>query len=214
MLLLEPQLSAQRRPILCIGAHCDDIEIGCGGTLRRLVHGQPTVQCVWAIFSGDRTREFETRHAAESLLQPTPELIFFDFPESFFPGSFDRIKHAFDNLKARVDPSMVFTHCLQDRHQDHALLAELSWNTFRNHFILEYEIAKYEGDLGHPNVFAPMSVDDLNEKTRVLMECFPSQRMRSWFTEDTFRGVARLRGIECASPTGFAEAFHGRKICI
>ena len=214
MLLLEPQRLAERRPILCIGAHCDDIEIGCAGTLLRLARGQDNAQCIWAIFSRNRTRESETRRAAESLLQPPPKLFFFDFPESFFPGSIVQIKNEFERLRASCEPRMIFTHCLQDRHQDHALLAELTWNTFRAHLILEYEIAKYEGDLGHPNVFAPLSVEDLNQKIRVLMECFPSQRERSWFSEDTFRAVARLRGIECASPTGFAEAFHARKICI
>jgi LmbE family N-acetylglucosaminyl deacetylase len=214
VLLNLPQGFAHRRPILCIGAHCDDIEIGCSGTLVRLTRDYPESKLVWAIFSNNPTRESETRNAARALLASPPEFIFFHIRESFFPGSFDLIKSAFEELKARIDPSVVFTHCLQDRHQDHVALADLTWNTFRSHLILEYEIAKYEGDLGHPNLFAPLSMEDLNRKVRVLTECFPSQHARGWFTEDTFRGLARLRGIECCSPSGFAEAFHARKICI
>lgn len=205
---------ADRHPILCIGAHCDDIEIGCAGTLVRLMRDHAEAKVVWAVFSNDPTRESESRSAAAALLAPSPELIFFNFRQSFFPCSLDPIKRTFEDLKARLDPCMIFTHSLQDRHQDHAVLAELSWNTFRSHLILEYEIPKYEGDLGHPNLFVPLSVEDMNRKTHVLMECFPSQRTRGWFTEDTFRALARIRGIECSSPTGFAEAFHARKVCI
>ena len=214
MLLQLPHGFAGRRPILCIGAHCDDIEIGCAGTLVRLARDHAEAKLVWAIFSHDPIRESETRNAASALLGPSPELIFFNFRESYFPGSADRIKGAFEQLKARLDPCMVFTHSLQDRHQDHAVLAQLTWNTFRSHLILEYEIPKYEGDLGHPNIFAQLSADDLNRKVRVLMECFPSQQVRGWFTEDTFRALARIRGIECSSSTGLAEAFHARKVCI
>jgi LmbE family N-acetylglucosaminyl deacetylase len=210
--LLLPGLTGQR-PVLCIGAHCDDIEIGCTGTLLRLARDHPEAQFVWAIFSRDEIRELESRRAAESLLGTAAQLCFFDFRPSFFPANIELIKNSFEELKGRLDPSMVFTHCLQDRHQDHALLAQLTWNTFRSHLILEYEIPKYEGDLGHPNLFVPISASDLNQKARVLMECFSSQRDRAWFTEDTFRALARLRGIECGSSSGFAEAFHARKVC-
>ncbi len=161
-------------------------------------------------------RAEESRHAASRLLSGLPglELKFFDFRGSYFPADVTAIKDAFEALKGTVSPDVVLTHFLQDRHQDHALLGELTWNTFRSHLILEYEIPKYEGDLGHPNLFMPLSSEDLAQKVRVLMECFPSQRARSWFTEDTFRGLARLRGIECAAPSGFAEAFHARKVCL
>jgi len=144
--------------VLCIGAHCDDIEIG------------------------------------------------------YFPVDRERIKEAFETLKALPRPDLVLTHHLGDRHQDHALLAELTWNTFRSHTILEYEIPKYEGDLAQPNLFVPLSARDVDRKSEMLMECFPSQHSRSWFTPDTFRALARLRGIECAAPEGFAEAFHARKL--
>jgi LmbE family N-acetylglucosaminyl deacetylase len=214
VLLELPQGFANGRPILCIGAHCDDIEIGCAGTLVRLLRDHAKTKIVWAVFSGDLVRRSETRSAAGALLTPSPQLVFFEFRESFFPSSFDLIKSALEELKARLDPCMVFTHCLQDRHQDHSVLAQLTWNTFRSHLILEYEIPKYEGDLGCPNLFAPLSVEDLSRKVGVLTECFPSQQARAWFTAETFRALARLRGIECASPTGFAEAFHARKVCI
>jgi LmbE family N-acetylglucosaminyl deacetylase len=182
--------------------------------LLRLARDYPETQFVWVIFARDQVRELESRRAAGSLLGAAgPELCFFDFRPSFFPANVGLIKNSFEELKTRLDPCMVFTHCLQDRHQDHALLAQLTWNTFRSHLILEYEIPKYEGDLGHPNLFAPLTAADLNQKVRMLMECFPSQRARAWFTEDTFRALARLRGIECNSPTGFAEAFHARKVC-
>ena len=204
----------EQGPILCIGAHCDDIEIGCAGTLLRLAREYPQARFVWAIFARDQGREVESRRAAGSLLGTPPKLCFFDFQPSFFPANFELIKNSFEELKVHLNPCVVFTHCLHDRHQDHALLAQMTWNTFRSHLILEYEIPKYEGDLGHPNLFAPLSADDLNQKVRVLMECFPSQRVRPWFTDDTFRALARLRGIECSSPTGFAEAFHARKICL
>ena len=200
--------------ILCFGAHCDDIEIGCGGTLVRLARDLPDARITWVIFAGEDGRDSESRRAATSLLGERPqfELRFFDFRGSYFPSQAEPIKDAFESIKQGPRPDLIFTHFLNDRHQDHAVLAQLTWNTFRAHTIVEYEIPKYEGDLGHPNLYAPLATDDLKHKIDVLMECFPSQRSRTWFTEDTFRGIARLRGIECASPSGFAEAFHARKL--
>lgn len=214
MLSLQFGASGRAPHILCFGAHCDDIEIGCGGTLVRLARDLPDARITWVIFAGEQGRDAESRNAAASLLgeRSNFELRFFDFRGSYFPTQADRIKDAFESVKQTVQPDLVFTHFLDDRHQDHALLAQLTWNTFRAHTIVEYEIPKYEGDLGHPNLFAPLGVEDLAHKIDVLMKCFPSQRSRTWFTEDTFRGIARLRGIECASPTGFAEAFHARKL--
>jgi LmbE family N-acetylglucosaminyl deacetylase len=214
--VLSLQFGASGRPphILCLGAHCDDIEIGCGGTLVRLARELPDAQITWVIFAGEQGRDAESRDAATCLLGKRPkfDLRFFDFRGSYFPTQADRIKDAFESIKQAAQPDLIFTHFLGDRHQDHSLLAQLTWNTFRSHTIVEYEIPKYEGDLGHPNLFAPLGADDLAHKVDVLMKCFPSQRSRTWFTEDTFRGIARLRGIECASPTGFAEAFHARKL--
>jgi LmbE family N-acetylglucosaminyl deacetylase len=200
--------------ILCIGAHCDDIEIGCGATLLRLVREFPDSRIVWAVFSGAAERELESRRAAAELLHgaASVEFHYFGFGESYFPRDYERIKDALEQLKVRTQPGLVLTHRLEDRHQDHRLLAELTWNSFRSHLILEYEIAKYEGDLGHPNFFVATSAADLDRKVDILMRCFGSQTRRSWFTPDTFRALARIRGIECVASEGFAEAFHVRKM--
>jgi LmbE family N-acetylglucosaminyl deacetylase len=207
---------AHPQTILCIGAHCDDIEIGCAGTLLELCRRHPAARFHWAVFSGDPQREAETRAAAARLLgasgQHTVEVG--RFRDSCFPYCGADIKEHFEDLKRRVEPDLIFTHDLADRHQDHRLLAELTWNTFRHHAVLEYEIPKYEGDLGHPNVFVPLDAAGLDQKIGCLLECFQSQRGRSWFTADTFRALARLRGIECGAPGGFAEAFNGRKLCL
>jgi LmbE family N-acetylglucosaminyl deacetylase len=201
--------------VLCIGAHCDDIEIGCGGTLMRLAAENPQARFVWAIFASENGRDQESRAAAKALFPPgrDPDLRMHDFRGSFFPAQFAGIKDAFEQLKS-CKPDVVFTHHLNDRHQDHALLAELTWNTFRAHLVLEYEIAKFEGDLGHPNCYFPLSAEQLDRKIAVLMKHFPSQHSRAWFTEDTFRALARIRGVECNAPERFAEAFHARKFCL
>lgn len=199
--------------VLCLGAHCDDIEIGCGATLIRWAREYPGCRFVWAIFSGETGREHESRAAATQLLEGC-ELRFHTFRDRFFPSQGEPIKEAFDALRAAVTPDIVLTHFLDDRHQDHRTIAELTWNTFRSHVILEYEIPKYEGDLGHPNVFVPHTAADLDRKVECLLTSFPSQRSRAWFTADTFRALARLRGIESGAPSGFAEAFHGRKLCL
>jgi LmbE family N-acetylglucosaminyl deacetylase len=200
--------------ILCIGAHCDDIEIGCGATLIRWAREYPGLRVIWCVFSGDTARREESRSAARRLigLSPPCELQFFDFRDRFFPVQAESIKNAFDELGSRVQPDVIFTHNLADRHQDHELLGKLTWNTFRAHLILEYEIPKYEGDLGQPNVFVPHSAEDLDQKVGTLVECFVSQSSRTWFTADTFRALARLRGVESGAASGFAEAFHGRKL--
>ena len=200
--------------VLCIGAHCDDIEIGCGASLIRWAREYPQARFMWAIFAGEPARAEESRAAAQRLLGAACELHFFDFRDTYFPADAARLKGAMESLKRESGPDLILTHHLQDRHQDHRLLAELTWNTFRSHLIFEYEIPKYEGDLGQPNVFVPHTAEDLDRKVRCLLECFPSQRGRSWFTADTFRALARLRGIECAAASGFAEAFHGRKLCL
>lgn len=216
--MLSLQLRAFDHPlaVLCLGAHCDDIEIGCGATLARWAREYPNAHFTWAIFSGDSMRKTESRAACAQLL-PRPgtcDMRLFEFRESYFPSQVEQIKDAFEELKTALRPDVILTHRLEDRHQDHKLIAELTWNTFRSHVILEYEIPKYEGDLGHPNVFIPLDTEELGQKIRCLADCFPSQRSRTWFTDDTFRALARLRGIECGAPSGFAEAFYGRKLCL
>jgi len=200
--------------VLCIGAHCDDIEIGCGGTLMKWASDYPGVRFVWVVFGREPVREVETRAAGARLLQRASsfEIRLLDFRPSYFPAQYGEIKDAFETLKQEFEPDLVLTHRLEDRHQDHALLANLTWNTFRSHLVLEYEIPKYEGDLGHPNLFVPLTAAEVERKTAILMESFPSQSSRRWFTPETFRGLARLRGVECAAPDGFAEAFQARKM--
>lgn len=201
--------------VLCIGAHCDDIEIGCGATLVRMAREHPKLSFFWAVFAGSSVREQESRAAAAQLLGvQRVELQYFGFRESYFPSQQDQVKDAFESLKATVKPDLILTHRIEDRHQDHRVLADLTWNTFRSHLILEYEIPKYEGDLGQPNFFVPVSATDLDHKVEMLMRSFSSQHSRSWFTSETFRALARIRGIECAAASGYAEAFHARKICV
>jgi LmbE family N-acetylglucosaminyl deacetylase len=207
--------SLRNKPlVLCLGAHCDDIEIGCGATLLRLARENPQLQVCWAIFAGSDERRTESRNAAAQFLGGfrNADVRFLDFGESYFPRDYAGIKDAFEKLKSEFDPGLVFTHRLEDRHQDHRVLAELTWNSFRSHLVLEYEIPKYEGDLGHPNFFVAANAGDVQRKIDILMGAFPTQTRRAWFTPDTFRALARIRGIECAAPDGFAEAFHVRKM--
>jgi LmbE family N-acetylglucosaminyl deacetylase len=202
--------------VLCLGAHCDDIEIGCGGTLLELRERHPTVHFHWVVFSGDDTREPETRMAADRLLGTGPQCTVevHRFEGSRFPHAGAPLKDAFESLKRRVAPELIFTHFLEDRHQDHRVVAELTWNTFRSHTILEYEIAKYEGDLDSPNVYCEISASNVARKVDALMTCFPSQHSRTWFDRELFQGLMRVRGVECNSASRYAEAFHGRKLTL
>jgi LmbE family N-acetylglucosaminyl deacetylase len=215
MLRFKPDLPPNGT-ILCLGAHCDDIEIGCGGTLVELRERYPQLRFIWVVFSGDPVREPETRAAARALMGANANLTVevHRFRGSFFPHCGEAIKDAFEALRSRVEPDLLFTHYLTDRHQDHRVLSELTWNTFRSHAILEYEIPKYEGDLAHPGVYCPLSLTTVDLKVATLLECFPSQLGRQWFDAELFRGHLRLRGVECNSPTRFAEAFHARKLVL
>jgi LmbE family N-acetylglucosaminyl deacetylase len=197
--------------VLCLGAHCDDIEIGCGGTLMTLLASRPQTKIHWVVFSSDDVREAESRHAANVLLDGRVELSFFRYRNGYFPAQWADIKDAFEQLKRALQPGLVLSHALEDRHQDHRVVAELTWNTFRDHLIWEYEIAKYEGDLGRTNTFVPLTKQVLSRKCKTLMESFPSQHGHQWFNEDTFGGLARIRGIECNASEGVAEAFFARK---
>lgn len=202
--------------VLALGAHCDDIEIGCAGTLRTLAARYPRLQQHWVTFTSEAEREPESRAAAERLFADDrrPQLHFERFRASYFPDQWAAIKDAFEAVRRQVRPDVIFTHQLADRHQDHRIVAELTWNTFRDHLVLEYEIPKYEGDLGHPNLYVPLSREAVDAKVATLLACFPSQHGRSWFSEDTFRAQLRLRGIECNAPEGYAEAFHARKVVL
>lgn len=215
MLRFKPDLPADGT-ILCLGAHSDDIEIGCGGTLIELHARHPQLRFVWVVFSGDAERECETRAAALALLGAGANITLdvHRFRGSYFPYCGAEIKDAFEVMRSRVAPDLVMTHCLADRHQDHRVIAELTWNTFRSHAILEYEIPKYEGDLAHPGVYCPLSPATVDRKIATLLQCFPSQRSHQWFDADLFSGHMRLRGVECNSPTRHAEAFHARKLVL
>src|SRR6185437_4023019 len=195
--------------VLCLGAHCDDIEIGCGGTLIELHRRHSALRFIWVVFSGDPIREAETQAAAAALLAgATCSVEVHRFRGSYFPYVGAEIKDAFEALRSRVSPDLVMTHHIHDRHQDHRTVGELTWNTFRSHAILEYEIPKYEGDLGQPQVYCPLSSASVELKVSTLMRCFPSQHGRQWFDAELFRGHLRLRGVECNSPSRHAEAFH------
>lgn len=202
--------------VLCLGAHSDDIEIGCAATLLRLAAERPALAVRWVVFSGDDLRREEARASAEALLEGVSErhLEFHSFRESFFPYQGAEIKERFERLKGEVSPHLIFTHHKADQHQDHRTVAELTWNAFRDHLVLEYEIPKYEGDLGNPNLFVPVSRAVAERKAAHLWTHFPSQRVRPWFTPDTFLAVMRLRGVNASAPSGLAEGFHCRKMVL
>lgn len=202
--------------IVCLGAHCDDIEIGCGATVLRLIKLFPRAHFHWVVFSSNAVRGKEAQTSAERFLSGagSREIVIKSFRDGFFPWLGAEIKELFEEFKAAISPDLIFTHFGQDRHQDHRLVSELTWNTWRNHMILEYEIPKYDGDLGSPNFFVRISEDECRQKLEFLRESFPSQADKSWFSEETFAGLMRLRGMEANSPTRLAEAFYVRKICL
>jgi LmbE family N-acetylglucosaminyl deacetylase len=199
--------------VLCLGAHSDDIEIGCGGTILRLREEFRAIEFYWVVFTaaGIRTDEAKAGAAAFANVQ-SPDLK--NFRDGFLPFDGARVKDAFEELKSKVSPELVFTHTRNDAHQDHRLLCELTWNTFRDHLILEYEIPKYDGDMGQPNCFVPLTVEQVQKKAALLMETFGSQRNKRWFQPETFLALMRLRGMESNAPSGYAEAFHGRKVVL
>jgi LmbE family N-acetylglucosaminyl deacetylase len=202
--------------VLCLGAHSDDIEIGAGGTLLKLIAEVPDLEICWVVFSAPGPRAEEARLSANAFLDHCPHKVIKigSFRESYFPSEWISIKDWFEEIKAGFDPDIVFTHFRDDRHQDHRILSDLAWNTFRNHLILEYEILKYDGDLGSPNVFVPLSGNLSARKIELLLEHFQTQTSRHWFTRGTFEAMHRIRGVECASATGLAEAFYCRKLVL
>jgi len=200
--------------VLCLGAHSDDIEIGCGATLLHLIRERPSLEVYWAIFSARGPRAREARASAREFLRGagSHRIRIGKYRESYFPSEWPAIKDAFEEIKGQFNPDLVFTHFRDDRHQDHRVLSDLAWNTFRSHLVLEYEIPKYDGDLATPNVYLPVPRGLCEQKVKGLLRHFQTQSNKHWFTKDTFWALLRLRGIECASPTGLAEAFYGRKL--
>ena len=213
--MFTPDLKHLRR-VLCLGCHADDIEIGCGGTLLRLLHEHPGLEVWWVVLSGEPERAEEARRSAAAWLAAAGQrqIICGDFRDRYFPAQWERIKDFIHGIAARVEPDLIFTHRRDDAHQDHRLVGELTWNAFRKHLIWEYEIPKYEGDLGQPNVFLALDEAICRRKVELLRDAFPSQQGKPWFTADAFWAVLRLRGLECNSPSRFAEGFYARKTLI
>jgi len=200
--------------ILCLGAHCDDIEIGCGGTLLQLAQTVKNLSIHWVVFSSTPQRAQEARNSANAFLYNVPQhtIRIHEFRDGFFPSLSAELKECFEQLKLTCSPDVIFTHYRKDLHQDHRMIAELTWNTFRRHLILEYEIPKYDGDFGTPNTFVPLADTLCQEKIRYLMQFYESQRNKPWFCPDLFSAVLRLRGMEADASTRYAEAFYCRKI--
>jgi LmbE family N-acetylglucosaminyl deacetylase len=202
--------------ILCVGAHSDDIEIGCGGTILRLLaeHGDAEVQ--WVVLGSEGERDAEAVASAEQFLRGASkrDVVVEHFKNSFFPYVGEEIKGFFEKLKVRFTPDIVFTHYRHDLHQDHRLVSELTWNTYRNQLILEYEILKYDGDLGTPNLFVHLDEAVCEKKISVLMECFKTQGDKDWFTADAFLSLMRIRGVESKAPGKYAEGFYCRKVVL
>ena len=204
------------RRILAIGCHADDIEIGCGGTLLTLVRSNPELEVDWIVLAASGERADEARESAAAFLQGVGNVHVevHGFRDGFLPYLGGEVKDMFEELQGRVDPQIVFTHNGYDFHQDHRLVCELTWNTFRDHLILEYEIPKVDGDLGRPNVFVPLAASIVEEKLVLLDRHFPSQTGKHWFDRETFRGLMRLRGMEAIAPERFAEGFTCRKLVL
>ena len=199
--------------VLCLGAHSDDIEIGCGGLILQLLSNRP-VDVDWVVFSAIGRRAQEARRGAALFLRKarSRRVVLKEFRDGFFPHDGVAIKEAFEELKSGPPPDLVMTHYRDDRHQDHRVLSDLAWNTFRDHLVLEYEIPKYDGDLGSPNCFVPLDRRTCEQKVRYLQKAFGSQRDKHWFGSETFMGLMRLRGMECRASGGYAEAFYARKV--
>jgi LmbE family N-acetylglucosaminyl deacetylase len=202
--------------VLCLGAHPDDIEIGCGGTLLKLTEQNPSVSVQWIVFSATPPRSREARQSAQVFLRNAREkrLVLKKFRDSYFPFAGDRIKKFMQQLGRELAPDVIFTHQRRDLHQDHRLIAELTWNAFRNHLILEYEIPKYDGDMGAPNAYVHLDKAVAERKVRHICETFKTQQSKQWFDADTFLALLRLRGLESNSPTKYAEAFYCPKMLI
>jgi LmbE family N-acetylglucosaminyl deacetylase len=211
-----PQDPSTPLRIFCLGAHSDDIEIGCGGTMLHLLSRYSNLEVVWVVFSSGREREREARASAALFLKHAnrPEVIVRNFRDGFFPYEGAEIKTFFETLKKDVDPDLIFTHYRNDRHQDHRTISDLTWNTWRRHLILEYEIPKYDGDLGSPNCFVPLEQPICERKIKYICDVFQTQSNKAWLTDDTFQAMLRLRGVECGAPDKYAEAFYCRKMVL
>jgi LmbE family N-acetylglucosaminyl deacetylase len=213
---LQLAAAGDRLSVLCLGAHSDDIEIGAGATLLSLLDRGVRLEVHWCMLSGAGEREHEAKASAADFLSKaaSTQIEVMPFRDGFFPEQGEQIKSWFETLRARVDPDVIFTHRSDDAHQDHRQVCRLTWNTFRDHCILEYEIPKWDGDMGQPNLYMPVSASTLERKIDLLIAHFGSQRFKQWFDSETFLGLARLRGLECRAPERYAEAFFARKLTV
>lgn len=202
--------------LLCLGAHADDIEIGAGGTILRLLEEHPGTRVRWVVFSATAERAGEAEKAAEAFLAGAGEVSIeiLEFDDSHFPSQTRELKSFFEGIKPELDPDLILSHSGRDAHQDHRTISEITWNTFRDHLILEYEIPKYDGDLGRPSLFVPLSEAHVAKKIEILFDSFQSQIRRDWFDPEVFRGLLRLRGVESRARDGYAEAFYCRKVVL
>jgi LmbE family N-acetylglucosaminyl deacetylase len=202
------------RKLLCLGAHADDIEIGCGGTLLRLCEERDGIEVRWVVFAASGPRAAEARLSASLFLEKAyrKTVTIKHFKDSFFPFQGARIKEYCEDLKASFSPDLIFTHYRGDLHQDHRFISEVTWSTFRDHLILEYEVVKYDGDLGNPNFFIGLDTETCRRKINALLTCFKTQAARSWFSEETFLSILKLRGIESNVPGTYAEGYYCRKM--
>jgi LmbE family N-acetylglucosaminyl deacetylase len=201
--------------LLCLGAHCDDIEIGCGGSILTLIKQHPNIHITWVVFTSDSDRAKEASEGARRFTDGAAKLNLkvFDLRDGFLPYLGETVKELFEGLKKEIaPPDLIFTHYRHDLHQDHRKVCELTWNTFRNNLIFEYEIPKWDGDLGTPNTYIPLSKDICREKNKHLQEVYNSQKTKTWFTDDVFTSLMRIRGMECNSPSRYAEGFYSRKL--
>lgn len=202
--------------ILLLGAHCDDIEIGCGGTLLKLLKDHEVAHIKWVVFTSNKVRKKEAESSAKKFLESVEnvEIKVLDFRDGFLPSVWSEVKETFEGIKNEIDPDIIFTHYRNDLHQDHRTINELTWNTFRNHLILEYEIPKYDGDLGNPNIFVPLDDSHVKNKKEIITDCFESQLNKQWLDDTLLTSMLRIRGIECASKSKYAEAFYCRKMTL
>lgn len=199
--------------ILAMGAHCDDIEIGCGGTMLSIIKDNPLVNIIWIVFSSTEKREIEATKSAKLFCKNAAkfDLKVLNFWDGFLPYHGEKLKNTFESLKGEIKPDLIFTHYRHDLHQDHRLISELTWNTFRNHLILEYEIPKWDGDIGAPNTFVHLDEATGLKKIKYLQQVYNSQKTKAWFTDDLFWSLMRMRGMESNSSSRIAEAFYSRK---
>jgi LmbE family N-acetylglucosaminyl deacetylase len=199
--------------VLCLGAHSDDIEIGAGGALLQWIASGAELHVHWCVLSavGPRAAEAEASAAAFLKGAASSRICVESFRDGYFPYEGVRLKDWFEGLKGHIDPDIILTHRREDAHQDHREVCKLTWNSFRNHLVFEYEVPKWDGDLGQPNLYLPLDAPIMNRKVELLMAYFGTQRSKDWFDPETFHGLARLRGMECRAASGHAEAFMMRK---